>query len=95
MIKLNNHQLGELAARDFLEDGFWKAYKQDYDACMSFRKTIKGKPTDAERALLALNNTFIEFYSSILFHSAALDSHKKCACLRCTQKKGREAAPAL
>lgn len=83
MTQLNARQIGELEARDFLGEEFWKRCKQDYDACMAYRKTIKGKPTDEERVLIEMNAAFIEFYGSILFHSYFLAKRNLCACTRC------------
>lgn len=83
MAKLNARQIGELEARQFLGDDVWKAYKADYDQLMAFRKTLKGKPTEEQKIVLAANNAFIDFYGSILFHSARLASSGKCDCTRC------------
>lgn len=68
----------------FLGDDSWKRMKQDYDACMAFRKSIKGKPNEEQRAMLQMNAEFIEFYGSVLFHSPALGVDR-CGCTRCGQ----------
>lgn len=83
MLKLNARQVGELEARQFLGDDVWKAYKTDYDQMMAFRKTLKGKPTEEQRIILDMNNAFIDFYGSVLFHSPKLAAQNRCDCTRC------------
>lgn len=89
-------QIGELEARDFLGDDTWKRWKLEYDNCMGFRKsygrTMRGKPDDADRAILAANDASIEFLGSALFHSTMLArSNGKpgglCGCTACGQKR--------
>ena len=87
MTQLNARQIGELEAREFLGEEFWKACKRDYDECMAYRKTIKGKPTDEQLVVLKMNASFIEFYGSILFHSSRLAQYNRCACTSCGQKR--------
>jgi hypothetical protein len=41
-------QKAEFQQRDFLGNETWVKWKQELDLCMSFRKTIKGKPTDEQ-----------------------------------------------
>lgn len=84
---MNARQIGEFEARDFLGEDFWKACKRDYDECMAYRKTIKGKPTEEQLAVLKMNARFIEFYGSILFHSVTLANRDLCACTSCGQKR--------
>lgn len=84
-MELNARQIGEFEARAFLGDDEWKRMKQDYDACMAHRKTIKGKPDEEQRALLQMNAAFIEFYGSVLFHSVSLQKRGLCGCTRCGQ----------
>lgn len=86
-MNLNARQMGELEARDFLGEETWKKWKQDYDACMSFRKTIKGKPTEEQMIQIKINAEFIEFYGSVLFHSPTLQKKNLCACTRCGQRR--------
>lgn len=87
MQKLNAKQLGELEARQFLGDETWKRWKQDLDDCLAYRKTLKGKPTDEQRAQLDINNIFIEYYGSVLFHSPTLARRDQCPCTRCGQRR--------
>lgn len=84
-MELNARQIGEFEARTFLGDDTWKRMKQDYDACMAYRKTINGKPNEEQRALLQMNAAFIEYYGSVLFHSVSLAKQQICACTRCGQ----------
>lgn len=85
MQKLNARQIGEFEAREFYGDDVWKAWKQDYDECMSFRKSLKGKPTDEQRVQIDVNAHWIEFYGSVLFHSVRLSQNNLCGCTRCGQ----------
>lgn len=48
-----------LDARVFFGDEEWRRMKTDYDELMRFRKTIKGKPDDATRLQLDLNNQWL------------------------------------
>jgi hypothetical protein len=89
---LNARQLGELEARAFLGDDEWKRMKQDYDQCMAYRKTIKGKPDEEQRAMLQMNAAFIEFYGSVLFHSTSLQQRNLCGCTRCGQLRTNKGA---
>lgn len=87
MVQLNARQIGEFEARDFLGEDTWKRWKTDYDDCMAYRKTIKGKPTDEQMAILKMNAGFIEFYGSVLFHSVMLAKNGMCGCTRCGQRR--------
>jgi hypothetical protein len=87
MTQLNARQIGEFEARDFLGNETWKRWKTDYDNCMAFRKTIKGKPTEEQMIEIKLNASFIEFYGSVLFHSVSLAKLGMCACTRCGQRR--------
>jgi len=60
-------QRGELLARDFLGEDVWKAWKQDMDSLLSYRKTIKGKPCELQKLQLELNDGFIKFYNKVLY----------------------------
>ena len=60
-------QRGELWARDFLGEDVWKAWKQDMDSLLAFRKTIKGKPCELQRLQLDLHNGSISFYNNVLY----------------------------
>lgn len=84
---LNARQIGELESRAFLGDEAWKSMKQDYDQCMAYRKSIKGKPDEAQLAMIKVNAAFIEFYGSVLFHSVKLQKQGLCGCTVCGQKR--------
>ena len=87
MTQMSERQIAELDARDFLEEDTWKRWKQMYDECMAYRKTLKGKPTEEQREQLAANNMWIEFCDHILWHSARLAAHNRCRCSKCTQAR--------
>ena len=57
-----------MLARDFLGEELWIEWMKDYESLMAFRKTIKGKPTEEQRAQLIENNIWIEYYKTVLFH---------------------------
>lgn len=84
---MNARQLGEFEAREFLGEDTWKRWKLDFDNCMAYRKTIKGKPTEEQMVLLKMNAHFIEFYGSVLFHSVSLAKRDLCGCTQCGQKR--------
>lgn len=90
-MNLSARQIGELDARAFLGEEVWIAWKIDYDKLMAYRKTIKGKPDEAQAIILKMNADFIEFYGSVLFHSAWLGN--RCTCTRCGQKRSMESNP--
>jgi len=69
-----------LTARDYLENDVWKAWKADFDELMAYRKTIKDKPDVYQSAILKLNQPWIEFYKTALFHVAG---QSDCGCRRC------------
>lgn len=68
-MKLNAKQVAEQECRAFLGDDVWRRWKTDYDNCMAFRKTLKGKPTEEQRLVLDMNNAFISFYGVALFRN--------------------------
>lgn len=84
---LNSRQLSEIHARDFLGDDLWKDYKKDYDSLMSYRKTLKGKPTEEQMITIKMNAYWISYYDRILWHSSILANHKRCVCASCSQKR--------
>jgi hypothetical protein len=84
---LNARQIGEIESRAFLSEEIWKAWKIDYDNCMAYRKTLKGKPTDEQRIQLEINAGSIEFYGSVLFHSVQLAKRNLCSCTKCGQRR--------
>lgn len=90
MAQLTARQVGEYEARAFHGEETWKRWKADYDQCMAYRKTLKGKPTDEQRVTLEMNAMFIEFYGSVLFHSARLATSGRCACTNCGKKRDAE-----
>jgi hypothetical protein len=92
MATLNARQIGEFEARDFLGEETWKRWKADYDSLMAYRKTIKGKPDEAQAFILQMNAKWIEYYGSVLFHSVSLSRRNGqpgglCACTRCGQRR--------
>lgn len=89
MRKIDARERGELECRAFLGDDVWRRWKTDYDDCMAYRKTLKGKPTEEQRVQIEVNSAFIEFYGSVLFHSPTLAMliPNKCVCTRCGQKR--------
>lgn len=86
-MQLTTKQIGEYESRDFLTDEVWKRWKTDYDQCMAYRKTLKGKPTEEQRAVIDANALTIEFYGSVLFHSVLMAKKNLCACTKCGQKR--------
>lgn len=82
-MKLNTRQVGEFECRAFLGDETWKRWKTDFDNCMAFRKTLKGKPTAEERLILEMNNAFIDFYGAVLFHT----TRGNCDCAKCGKNR--------
>lgn len=84
---LNERQIGEFESRAFHGDDVWKRWKQDYDDCMAYRKSLKGKPDEEQRVQLQVNALWIEFYGSVLFHSPTLQRTDLCACTRCGQTR--------
>lgn len=79
--KISARERGELESRGLLSDETWIGWKQDYDELMSYRKSIKGKPTAEQRLMLHLNKIFIDFYERLLFHAEMLGG--TCVCARC------------
>lgn len=73
-----------LTARDFLGDKEWKRTKQDFDELMAYRKTLKSKPDVYQRMQLDLNQMWIDFYKSALFH---VEGKSNCDCRRCELKR--------
>lgn len=57
----------ELKARWFWGDEEWIKMKQKLDSALSYRKTIKGKPTDEQRIELECKASDVEFYKSRCF----------------------------
>lgn len=66
-------------AKEFLGE-YYNEFLIDYESLMRFRKTIKGKPDEYTRAQLELNNMFIDYYKTILFHDPI---NNKCTCRNC------------
>lgn len=86
MRKLSSREIAEAHAREFLGDETWKRWKLQYDECMAFRKSLKGKPTDEQRLQLATNAAWITFCDYVLWHSSILAAHGKCECAGCQKK---------
>ena len=55
-----------LTWREFLGEDFYKKILLDYEAIRVFRKNIKGKPTDEQRARLLMDKEFEAFYKRIM-----------------------------
>lgn len=90
MATLTPRQIGEIHSREFLGEETWKRWKAHFDECMSYRKTIKGKPTDDQRILLQANSDAVRLYSGVLFHSAQLAKHGRCVCGGCIRDKASD-----
>lgn len=80
---LNPREIGESESREFLGEETWKRYKTNLDNLLGFKKTIKGKPDVLDRFTLDTNQHWINFYSSILFHSTVLSKSDLCGCHKC------------
>ena len=65
--KITPIQRAEYIKREFLGDEYWIKNKQELDLCMSFRKSIKGKPTQAQLFLLEENKQNIKYLRRVLF----------------------------
>lgn len=78
-------ELCEMEAREFLGDEWWKRMKQHYDDCMSYRKTLKGKPTDEQRIQLECNAHDIKWLGRVLWHSDRMARHDRCVCTGCAK----------
>ena len=66
--RLTPKQIGEYEAKAFLGEECWVKHKQIYDEMLSYRKSLKGKPTDEQRATLELDRLWIDFYSKVLYN---------------------------
>lgn len=60
-------QLAELRQREFHTDEVWIKWKQELDSLLSFRKTVKGKPTEEQLFILSENNWTISWLKGLLF----------------------------
>ena len=65
--KITPIQKAEYIKREFLGDDYWIKRKQELDLCMSFRKSIKGKPTEEQLFLLEENKQTIKYLRRVLF----------------------------
>ena len=83
-------QVCEFHARAFLGDETWRAWKTDYDSLMAFRKTIKGKPDEAQLFQIRMNSDWIAFYDQVLWHAPFLGV-KACVCGKCAKQRQLEA----
>jgi hypothetical protein len=86
MTILSDRQIGEQHARDFLGNDTWKAWKQDFDELMAFRKSLKGKPDADQLAIIKANAQWIAFYDRVLWHSS-IQGPLKCTCADCAGKR--------
>lgn len=77
---------GEYRSREFLTDEMWNEWKRQYDQLLSFRKSIKGKPDEFQKLELSMNQVFIEFYQTVLYHDSSSD---KCVCRRCELQRNK------
>lgn len=77
----------ESDAKEFLTPEVWNSWKQEYDAAMSYRKSLKGKPTEEQRVQLSINAEWIAFCDHVLWHSARLAQHDLCSCKSCAEKR--------
>jgi hypothetical protein len=91
MQQINKRQRCELDAKDLIGPDTWKEWKADYDSLMSFRKSLKGKPSPEDLVQLKLNSVFIEFYDRVLWHSPIQASRDECVCAGCDKKRQQTA----
>lgn len=70
-------QKAEYQRREFFTDEVWLKWKQEYDTLMSYRKTIKGKPTPEQMFILEENAWTIKFLKRLLFGVELIDPKKK------------------
>ena len=64
---LSKLQKIELRQKDFYGEEFWNKKKRELDLLLSYKKTIKGKPTDEQREILIHNNELIHQYKQTLY----------------------------
>jgi hypothetical protein len=65
--KITPLQKAEFQRREFFTDEVWVKWKQELDVCMSFRKSIKGKPTPEQMFLIDENSWNIKRLKRLLF----------------------------
>ena len=65
--KITPIQKAEFLKREFLGNEYWIKNKQHLDEYMSFRKSIKGKPTEEQLFLLEENKWDIKYLRRVLF----------------------------
>lgn len=87
MTLLSPKQLCEYDARAFHTDEVWKRWKQIYDEAMTFRKSLKGKPTDEQREQLNANADWIDFCDRTLWHSTSQAKLGLCVCKSCDERR--------
>lgn len=85
--ELSHGAIGEFDSRDFHTDEVWKKWKTDLDGLLAFKKTIKQKPDEYQRIILDINQSWIEYYNSVLFHSPRLAKTNRCDCHSCGKKR--------
>jgi len=64
---ISDTEKAEFKARWFWGDEDWIRTKKELDSCMSFRKSIKGKPTDEQMIDIEINKEMIDFWKSRCF----------------------------
>lgn len=84
---LTAKEIGEFDSRDFHTDEVWKRMKNDLDELLAFRKTIKQKPDEFQKLVLEMNQVWIDYYNTTLFHSSCLAMSNRCDCRRCGKKR--------
>lgn len=60
--KLGDTEITEFKGRDFWSDEEWIRMKKLLDSALSFRKSIKGKPTEEQLIDIQINQSIIDFY---------------------------------
>ena len=92
MTSLSIRSVCEAHARDFLTDEVWRAWKNDYDQMMAYRKSLKGKPTEDQLFTIRTNADWISFYDQVLWHAPYIGV-AKCVCAACSKKRQATKTP--
>jgi len=72
-----------LSYRELAGEEFWKKEKADYDELMAYRKSIRGKPDEYQKAKLEINKILIDHYNRMIFHTG----RSNCDCKGCVEIK--------
>lgn len=67
MRNITDTEKAEYKGRWFWGDVEWIRMKKELDLCLSFRKSIKGKPTDEQMIDIEINKENIEFWKRRCF----------------------------